>query len=289
MKKISIVRSLFNLDRRIIYLFIFLSILLPFLVKFDLPIKAAKNVRNVYDKIEDVAKTKGERGTILLSFDFDNASRAELEPMAKAIIAHIFKKNIRLVVMGHWLNGVELTKTLLNEMSAEFKKKYGDNYVYLGYRPGVQILIVNMGKDFKSAFQTDSQGKSTNDFLVTKNIKTLSDFDYVISFSAGSGGIEEWVVYGQSKFHFTMAGACTAVMAADYFPFLQSGQLNGLIGGLAGAAQYEALVGRPGSGIDGMRPQSMAHIVLIIFILLGNIYYLTDKYLKNKKQDGGVH
>ncbi|MBF0314674.1 MAG: hypothetical protein HQK50_09165 [Oligoflexia bacterium] len=276
-------KKLFNLDRRIIYLLIFLSILIPFLVEFDLPIKANKDVKNIFNKIEDVAKNKGHQGSILLSFDFDNASKAELEPMARSLLAHAFKNNLRVIAMGHWPNGVELAKSILNDLAREFKKEYGEDWVYLGYRPGVSILIINMGKDFKSAFQTDAFGKNTKELAATKNIKTINDIDYVISLSAGSGGIEDWVVYGRSKYHFELGGACTAVMAADFYPFLQSGQLNGLIGGLAGAAQYETLLGRPAEAVSGMRPQSIAHIVLIFFILFGNFCYLIDRFYLSKR------
>ena len=66
-------------------------------------------------------------------------------------------------------------------------------------------------------------------------------------------------------------------MAPDFFPFLQSRQLNGLIGGLAGAAEYEALVGKRGLAVSGMRPQSVAHIVIIGFILLGNAVYFLHR------------
>jgi len=271
--------SIFNIDRRIIFVFIFLAVLVPFLVEFELPIKANKNVKKVYDKIEEVAEKKG---TMLLSFDFDMASKAELEPMAKAIISHIFKRDIKLVAMGHWPNGVRLAKSILKEMADEYGKKYGTDWAYMGYKPGFQILIINLGKNFNSAFPTDSRGNNTKKLRVTSKIRTIKDFDYVISLSAGSGGIEEWVIYGQSKFNFYLGGGCTAVMAPDFFPFLQSGQLNGLIGGLAGAAQYEALVEKPDKAIVGMKPQSVTHVILIFFIIFGNICYFVEKYRKKK-------
>ena len=35
-------------------------------------------------------------------------------------------------------------------------------------------------------------------------------------------------------------------MAPGLYPFLRSGQINGLIGGLQGAAEYETLIGQKG-------------------------------------------
>jgi len=57
------------------------------------------------------------------------------------------------------------------------------------------------------------------------------------------------------------------------YPYLQAGQIEGIIGGLKGAAEYEKLVEHPGGGIVGMTAQSVGHIAIIIFIILGNIGY----------------
>jgi hypothetical protein len=276
-------KKVFNLDRRIIFLFIFLSVLIPLMIDFKLPIKAGRNVQIVYDKIETVA---AKNGTILVSFDFDTASKPELEPMARAVIAHAMMRNVKVVAMGNWPNGVELAKETMRSLAQEYNKVEGTDWAYLGYKPGAAIVIISMGRDLKSAFPTDYRTVKTSDMPITRDIKTLKDFDYVVSFAAGSGGIEEWVIYGSTKFGFDLGGGCTAVMAPDFFPFLQSGQLKGIIGGLAGAAQYEALINKPAFGFSGMRPQSVAHIVLIFFILFGNVCYLMDKFYFQKRKEG---
>jgi hypothetical protein len=60
-------------------------------------------------------------------------------------------------------------------------------------------------------------------------------------------------------------------MAADFYTYLDTGKLSGLIGGLKGAAEYEKLVGEPGLGTAGMASQSWAHVAIILFVILGNI------------------
>jgi len=69
----------------------------------------------------------------------------------------------------------------------------------------------------------------------------------------------------------------TGVMAADYYPYLNTGQIFGIMGGLLGAAQYEALADNPGRAMDGMRIQVYAHIVIILFIVLGNVGFLLSR------------
>jgi hypothetical protein len=61
------------------------------------------------------------------------------------------------------------------------------------------------------------------------------------------------------------------------YPFLQSKQLNGLLGGLKGAAEYEALVMKKAHAVSGMRPQSVVHVIIILFVIFGNVIYLTSR------------
>jgi hypothetical protein len=66
-------------------------------------------------------------------------------------------------------------------------------------------------------------------------------------------------------------------MGPDMYPFLQSKQLTGLLGGLKGAAEYEALVNKKANAVSGMRPQSVVHVIIIIFVIFGNVIYFISK------------
>ena len=68
--------------------------------------------------------------------------------------------------------------------------------------------------------------------------------NYAVSLGAGNPGVEDWYVFGKDKYKFELGGGCTGVMAPGLYPLLRSGQINGLIGGLRGAAEYEILSAR---------------------------------------------
>ena len=275
---------LLNLDRRIIFLFVFLGVAIPMLLPFHFPIKPTKNVRSVYDTIERIADSGG--GTLLISFDYGPSSLPELQPMALSILRHSFRRNLKIVGMNHWPQGVGLAQQALDTVSRELNKTYGEDYVFLGYKTGMHTLVINMGQNFHNAFPQDLQGNQTAELTVTKNIRSLRDFDYVISIAAGNTPDQVWIPYGQEKYKFPFGIGCTAVMAPDMFPFLQSGQMNGLIGGLAGAAEYETLVETPGSATDGMKPQSIVHLIIVFFILFGNFMYFA--YGRTQRTGGGA-
>ena len=112
--------------------------------------------------------------------------------------------------------------------------------------------------------------------------KNLTRRQFIAAASAGSPGIDDWIIYGGQKYGFELGAGCTGVMATQYFPYLQAKQINGLMGGLKGAAEYEVLVGRQdkGSAVKRMDPQAVTHIIIIAFIILGNIAYFSTRKTK---------
>jgi hypothetical protein len=252
--------------RRGIHLGLAAVVIAAILVDFPLPGKASQLVRNVYDGIEAL-----EPGSVvLLSFDFDPSSKGELEPMVVAVLRHCFEKDLHPVVMTFWQSGVNLHKRLVEEAAKEAGKKPGEDYVFLGFKPGDVNLLLNMGESLTGAFDRDYYGKPTEGMPALGGVKSLKDIKYAVGFAAGNT-TEMWIAYGRDRFNFPLAAGCTAVIAPDLYPFLQSGQLEGMMGGLRGAADYELLVERKGQATEGMRPQSMAHLYIIALIVVANI------------------
>jgi hypothetical protein len=78
----------------------------------------------------------------------------------------------------------------------------------------------------------------------------------------------------------TIGGGVTAVTAPEMYPYLQSGQLVGLLAGMKGAGEYEQLVARPGLGTAGMVAQSSVHLMVVIFIVFANVVFVIEKARK---------
>ena len=101
--------------------------------------------------------------------------------------------------------------------------------------------------------------------------------------------IDYWLLAGNAKYGLKLALGVTAVMATDYYQYLATKQVIGIIGGVAGASQYESLT-RPEdlkrareSGQDGglasarMPTQSAIHVAIVLLIILGNILYFMGR------------
>lgn len=269
----SFAERMLKIDRRIIFLVIGLCTLLPLLYPVGLPIKVSAEVRSVYDYIESLP----ERSVFLLSIDFDPASKPELHPQATAILRHAFRKNLRVVAMTLWVSGTGMADELITQLAKEAGKERGTDYVFLGWSPGGTAVIINMGQDLYTTFPSDYGGNPTKGQPVLDGVMSLKDVSYAVSLAAGNPGVEAWYVFGKDKYKFELGGGCTGVIAPGLYPLLRSGQINGLIGGLRGAAEYESLVGVKGRAVAGMDAQSATHLAIIVLVVLCNVFYFTTR------------
>jgi len=267
-----------KIDRRIIFMVIGLCTLLPLLNPVGLPIKISPEVRNVYEYIESLP----ERSVFLLSIDFDPASKPELHPQAIALLRHAFRKNLRVVAMTLWVSGTGMADQLMKQVSSEMGREPGRDYVFLGWSPGGSAVIINMGQDLYTAFPSDYEGKPTRGIPVLEGVHSLKDVTYAISLGAGNPGVEAWYVYGKDKYKFELGGGCTGVIAPGLYPLLRSGQINGLIGGLRGAAEYESLIEQKGRAVAGMDAQSATHLAIIVLVAMCNLFYFSLRQQKGR-------
>lgn len=258
-----------KIDRRIIFLVIGLFTLLPLLYPVGLPIKISPEVQNVYDHIESLPAGS----VFLLSFDFDPASKPELYPQSISLLRHAFRKNLRVIAMTLWVSGTGLADQIITQVAKDMGKENGKDYVFLGWSPGNTAVIINMGQNLYQTFPSDYSGKATKGLPVLDGVQSLKDVTYMISLGAGNPGVEAWYVFGKDKYKFEMGGGCTGVMAPGLYPLLRSGQINGLIGGLRGAAEYEILVGEKGQAVAGMDAQSATHVAIVVLVMICNVFY----------------
>ena len=186
--------------------------------------------------------------------------------------------------MTLWVSGTGMADQILMQVAKETGKENGKDFVFLGWSPGGSAVIINMGQDLYTTFPSDYSGRPTKGLPVLDGIQTLKDVNYADSLAAGNPGVEAWYVFGKDKYKFELGGGCTGVIAPGLYPLLRSGQINGLIGGLRGAAEYEVLIGRKGRAVAGMDAQSVTHLAIIALVIICNVFYFM---IRRSKRGGG--
>jgi hypothetical protein len=269
----SLVEKLGNVDRRVIFLLIALAVIIPLVFHISFMEHPSPIVQTIFDKIESLP----EGSKVLLPFDYGPSTAPELEPMATAVIRHCCKKNHKLYIMALWPTGQAQALRVI-------EKVHGTDYVHLGYKAGGYGLINTILADLKKMYTTDALGTAIDEIAMMHDVQNLRDFDFICNFSAGFPGLKEWVQFAGDPGDIPVAGGTTAVSAPLLYPYYPR-QMLGMMGGLKGAAEYEAALvhGYPEyehvyqRAITIMGPQAIAHLVIIIFIIIGNITFFIEK------------
>ncbi len=271
-----------HLDRRIIFVLILISCALPLLFPIGLPIHTSKPVEAVYQYIERLPP--GSR--VLVTGDYDPGSLPELYPMNMAIFKHLFERGMKVYAIELWPQGQPLVQRAWQNTGVLMGKTYGQDFVNLGYKSGQEVVMVKMGTSIAETFPTDYTNTPVAQIPMMQGIQNYNDIDFIVNISAGYPGTKEWVQQVVSRYNKKMASGTTAVSAPEYYAYYQSGQIVGLIGGLKGAAEYEKLVGIPfddgtvkigALAQKGMDAQSLVHLIIVVFIIIGNTVYFFER------------
>jgi|TARA_B110000914_G_scaffold61859_1_gene53809 hypothetical protein len=267
-----------KMDRRWIFLIIGLSVLLPLFFPIGLPIRATGTTQRVYDTFDSLEPNS----KVLLSCEYGPSTKPEIHPMVIAVLHQLFRDNHKVYVTCLWPDGQFLASEALREVAGDYGKVYGEDYVILGYRPGSEAVIKGMVRDLRAIFSTDVKNTKVEEIPMMEGVYKFEDFDFLFSASAGFPGSLEWMQYATDNTDVKMSTGTTSIMVNDIMPFVVSNQIQGILAGMPGAAEYEKLVGKKGVGTSGMDAQSFAHLVIVFFIVFGNIGYFIERK-KNRK------
>ncbi|MHC4562501.1 MAG: hypothetical protein ACYS8X_06975 [Planctomycetota bacterium] len=261
--------------RQIIYALVIAAVALPYVIPVPIAFKPSSWSKKLYDRIDEL-----EPGShVLISFDYDPASEAELYPMSKVLLRHCYKNGLIPIVMTHWPDGEGMCKKACDETAEEAPRLWnrelvsGQDFVLLGFKPGGADLILNMGEDLRGAFDKDIYGQPTAGMAALEGVDSLKDIDMAVDLAAGIH-VPVWIGYGSDRFGFPLGAGTTAVIAPKLYTFLQSNQLVGFLGGLRGAADYEKLLEQSGTATRGMQAQSVTHLLLIVLVLGANARFI---------------
>ena len=280
-----------QLDRRFIFFLIGLSVLIPLLKPgwVDIPIKTTSNSEIVFKELDNL----NEGDKVLVSFAYGASTKPEIHPMSVAVLQHLFSKGVKVYTVPLWPEGLMMAKYAIEEVveSNLFNIKEHTNYISLPYKAGGEIIIRGIATDIRSIFRQDVNNILIDDIPMMNGINKITDFDFVFDLSAGVPGNAEWVQFACDENNVPLSSGCTSIMVTDAIPYVESGQIRGILAGMPGAAEYEQMVFKylnemgdskflnkealiiPGKATSRMSAQSIAHLLMVVFIIFGNISY----------------
>ncbi len=256
-------------DRRYIYLSVAFYVIFPVILTLDLPTEISLEVQQLYDAVEALP----DSSKVMLTFDYYPSTLAETEPMSRAALHHLFRKDCQIVTMTTIpLGGPSIAERVTREIAELYDKEYGVDFVNLGYKANYVAVLKGMGTMISSIYPTDNSGTPIDEIPLMKDIHNYSDLDFIFVV-ADNGIVDYWMSIVNAQYKIEVGSGITAVMAPKFYAYINSGQMTGMLGGMKGAADYEKLVEKPDTASKGMAAQSLVHLFIIFSVIAGNIIY----------------
>jgi len=263
--KMNVMKKLEQYQTETLYLLIAIAIAIPILNPIGLPIKMSSDTKVFYDLIESLPP-----GAIVhYGIDPEIGGFEELRARMVAIGRQIFEKDVKVVFVGFDPNAPPIYNMLIEDIGIPSEKEYGKDYVFLGYIPGKEIAIASYAKDIHELLSVDFFGTPLEELELMDSVRDIRDFDLAMSFS--SHGLPlNYVDQIYVPYNVPLGVCVIGVMAPEIRPYYPD-QISGFLSTPRMGAEYELLINRPGIGIADFDAQTIAHAVLIIFIVAGNL------------------
>jgi len=284
---------LMRIDRRVIFLCTAVVIMLPLIFPFELPTGIQRPTRALFDTVDHIDRSKQ---CLMICTDYVPQTEAENQPMTVALLRHAFAARIPVLVAAMYIEGAGLPRDAILKTMAEFNArartsadsiKYGRDVDFLGWQPPPIVPILGMGKSIAESYPVDFEGMKTDSLPIMRHIHNYDQVGILCSISAGPMP-GTFVAYAETKFGVRIGAGVTAVSVPDLYPlFEKTHQLAGLMGGMKGASEYEFLVkqkygvGGRMRATEGMGAQSAAHLMIIAFVVIGNVAYFAGRRKKS--------
>jgi len=267
-----------SLPREIIYTILIICLAIPLVKPLFLPVPVSPRVVEWHEYIENLP----DGAYVLFSVDYGVGSLPALEPFAVATLHDLFSKNVKVVLMTLYSDGPICYRSLIAQVNPDaYGKKYGEDYVFLGYIPGTETAMKAIAENLPGAVPTDYKGTPITDIPMMKGITGARNFAMIISITPSGDVSQGWVRQWVGPYGVTYLCCVLAMMMPTMEPYYPA-QVKALTdGGRAG--EYEFIIGKPGSGLRKLDAFTVAHIMLMAAIIMGNIAYFA---LKAQKKGG---
>ena len=273
MSKRSFLKSIFNIDQRWIFALTLIVLAIPLLFTLGLPLTINANARGFYTMVENLP----QGSKVVYIWGADSMTWMEQGLPATVVLKHLMMKpGIKILAFSEMDQGPLYWNMVINQIGT-YGKKYGQDFVYLGYLPGGETMLATAAADiWKACGGKDYYGNDLSTLPMMANIHSANDIDVVIHLSMGDTmlySMRQWQMPYKKPFYVIPLLAVQATLV----PYRNTGQIAGWVAGAREAAEYELLLKSPGLAAAQMDSQSIGHFLVIGLIILGNVGYLMTR------------
>jgi hypothetical protein len=228
---------------------------------------------------------------VLLVFDYQASLSGELEASAAPFVDHMLTlKHPRLTLLSSTPVGSGLAERFIQPFTMPTNHNYqrGQNFIDLGYLPGGASGVLSFSVDPEITKPLTITGENAWSTAVLQNVKQLSDFAAIILLTDDIETARIWIeqtegVRGEAQF-LVVSSAQSGPML---LPYVQSGQIAGMVTGLDGSAPIEQVNGgRPGVVRRYWDAYGFGLLTAVVLITIGSLWSLAAGWQARRKEQG---
>lgn len=261
-----------NIDRRIIWLTVVALTALPFLVPIGLPIGVEQITRDFYNVIE--ALPPGAK--VVINCDIEAGNVAQYAGQGIATLGRLFEKDLKIIQIAFYrADCAVIFENVVLPAVDQGDSEYGVDWVNMGFLEGREAALAAFADNFMYPVN-DHYGNSLEDLPLMEEMNSMDDVDLYVTISGETAmAIRQFII----PYEIPMLVTTGVQHLVSLKPDLDAGLIQGALGGIPGAAQYEFLLGNPGASIVKLDSLSLIHLFIIVLVVVTNIahYLYADK------------
>jgi uncharacterized membrane protein (UPF0136 family) len=265
-------QKLVNLDVRILWVLLVVALLVPMLNPIGLPLPMKEETKAAFEYVESL--TPGSY--VLMSVNISPMGEPENWPTAIAMFRHFMKKGLRVILVNTVPEGTMYAERLWKEYGPEGDYEYGKDVVQMPFRAGDESTIASMGADFRGLYATDQYGTPLNQLPIFDDFKDIHDVSLLTEYASTIHPLY-YIQQLNAKYNVPTIISIVAVDGPKFMNYYQSGQIEGLLSGVAAGAEYELLAEVPGKAASQMDALALGHALFIGAIVLSNVAWWVTK------------
>ena len=202
----------------------------------------------------------GETPVVLVAFDPDLGTYAEIQPTVRALLSDLLARGASLAIVSLTAEGRALATT---ELAAEEAAGVAANRISdLGYRSGAEAALLDLVRD---PLGPEPASGAAAEALAADG---LASVDLVLVVGGNDLGPRTWVEQARTRVpSLRLAAVTPTILLPEVAPYLSSGQLDALLGTVADGAAYRAGLASDALG-EGRIPTPLPFLAGMLIAIL---------------------
>jgi hypothetical protein len=254
------------------------AVFVPELQTLIQPIETLE-AKSFYNAVTGLSQTSN----VLLVVDYDASRDGELTPQMRAVLWHLLQRALGVVTISHSPQGAAIVEDLLQSEALRSQGEtytLGEQYLNLGYLPphpaSMQAFMANPMGGVALWGMAEHDASQT---ALGQRITAFDDFSLIIIVSGTQDHVRWWIEQvGNRPIELVASVSASAgPHLLPYYSVAGEGQLGGMLVGLAGAAEYERLIGAGTYAQENFVLQASAQILLVVIVLISGISIIAGR------------